>query len=54
LRDLIVGGAVSFHLDAFLLPGDDDIVGVSTHVDDVEEIHNGEVVEVARLMLVLF
>jgi hypothetical protein len=51
---VIVVGVVSFHLDAFLLPGDDDVVDVSINVDDVVEIHSGEVIEVARLMLVLF
>jgi hypothetical protein len=40
--DMIVGGAVGFHLIALLLPGDDDIASVPAGV------------EVARLMLVLF
>jgi hypothetical protein len=51
---VIVHGAVGFHFDAFLLPGDGEVGSVSTNVGGVAEIRSGEVVEVARLMLVLF
>jgi hypothetical protein len=51
---MIVGGAVSFHLDAFLLPGSDDVADISIYIDDIAETRSGELVEVARLILVLF
>jgi hypothetical protein len=48
---VVVGGAVGLHFDAFLLPGNDDVGGVPTKVDDVVEISGGEVVEVVGLMM---
>jgi hypothetical protein len=42
---LIVGGAVGFHFFALLLPGNDDIAGVPTSIDD-------GVMEVAAPLLV--
>jgi hypothetical protein len=51
---MIVGGAVGLHLVVLLLPGDDDVAGVSAIVDDSVEVACGAVIEVARLMLVLF
>jgi hypothetical protein len=51
LRDVVVGGAVGLHFNAFLLPGDDDATSVSTSVDDIAEIDRGEVIEVVGLML---
>jgi hypothetical protein len=51
LRDVVIGGTVSFYLDTLLLPGDDDIASVPADVDDVVEVSRGEVVEVAGLVL---
>jgi hypothetical protein len=51
---MIVGGAVGLHLVALLLPSDDDFVGVPAGVDDSAEVACGAVIEVGRLMLVLF
>jgi hypothetical protein len=51
---MIVGGAVGLHLIALLLPGNDDVVGVPADIDDNAEVACGAVVEVARLMLVLY
>jgi hypothetical protein len=47
----VVGGTVGLHFDTFLLLGNDDVAGVPANVDDIVEISRGEVVEVARLML---
>jgi hypothetical protein len=51
---MIVGGAIGLHLVVLLLPGDDDVAGVPTNIDDSAEVACGAVIEVARLMLVLF
>jgi hypothetical protein len=51
---MIVGGAVGLHLVTLLVPGDDDIVGILAGIDNSVEVTFGAVVEVARLMLVLF
>jgi hypothetical protein len=51
-RELIVGGAVGFHFFALLLPGNDDITGVSASVDDGMKVACGRVVEVAAPLLV--
>jgi hypothetical protein len=49
---LIAGGAVGFHFFALLLPGNDDIAGVPTSVDDGTEVAHGGVVEVTAPLLV--
>jgi hypothetical protein len=51
---MIVGGAIGLHLVTLMLPGDDDVAGVPAGVDDSAEVACGAIVEVARLMLVLF
>jgi hypothetical protein len=51
-RVLVVGGAMGFHFFALLLPGNDDIAGVSTSVDDGSKVTHGEVVEVTASLLV--
>jgi hypothetical protein len=51
---MIRGRAVGLHLITLLLPGNDDLAGVPAGVDDSAEVPCGAVVEVARLMLVLF
>jgi hypothetical protein len=52
--DMIVGGAVGLHLIAPLLSGDDDIAGVPAGVNDSAEVACGAIVEVSRMILVLF
>jgi hypothetical protein len=47
-----MGGAVGFHVFAFLLPGNDDIAGVPANVDDGAKVVRGGVVEVASPPLV--
>jgi hypothetical protein len=49
---LVAGGAVGFHFFALLLPGNDDIAGVPTSVDDSSKVTRGEVVEVTASLLV--
>jgi hypothetical protein len=51
LRDVVIGGTISFYLDTLLLPGDDDIASVPADVEDVAEVGRGDVIEVARLVL---
>jgi hypothetical protein len=48
LRDVVIGGTVSFYLDTLLLLGDDDIASIPA---DVAKVGCGEVVEVAGLVL---
>jgi hypothetical protein len=50
---VVIDGAVGFHFDVLLLPGNDDVASVPADVDDIAEIDRREVVEVARLMLLL-
>jgi hypothetical protein len=51
-RQLIVGGVVGFHFFMLLLPGNDDIAGVPTSVDDSVKVARGGDVEVAAPLLV--
>ncbi|RLM64679.1 hypothetical protein C2845_PM16G02110 [Panicum miliaceum] len=51
-RELIAGGAVGFHFFALLLPGNDDIAGVPTSVDDGAKVARGGVMEVAAPLLI--
>jgi hypothetical protein len=34
VRELIVGGAIGFHFFTLLLPGNDDVAGIPSSVDD--------------------
>jgi hypothetical protein len=45
-EDMIVGGAIDLHLIALLLPGDDDVAGVSASIDDSAEVTRGGVIGV--------
>lgn len=47
---MFVGGAVAFFCNALLLPGDDDVMGVTAGIDDIAEIGCGEVVEVSSIV----
>jgi hypothetical protein len=51
-RELIAGGALGFHFFALWLPGNDDIVGVPTSIDDSTKVACGGVVEVTTPLLV--
>jgi hypothetical protein len=51
-RDMTVGGAIGLHLIALLLPGDGDIAGIPTGIDDGAEVTCRGVVEVASPPLV--
>jgi hypothetical protein len=51
-RELIAGGAVGFHFFTLLLPGNDDMVGVSGSIDDGTKVAHGGVVEVNAPLLV--
>jgi hypothetical protein len=48
---VLIGKAVGFHINVLLLPGDDDIASVPANVDDIAKIGRGEVIEVAKPML---
>jgi hypothetical protein len=50
---VVIGGAVDFHFDMLLLPGDNDVASVPANIDSIAVVGHGEVVKVARLLLVL-
>jgi hypothetical protein len=45
-RELIADGVLGFHFFTLLLPGNDDIAGVPSSVDDGTKVTRGGVVEV--------
>jgi threonine/homoserine/homoserine lactone efflux protein len=51
-RVLIAGGAVGFHFYVLLPPGNDDIAGVPTSMDDGMKVARGVVVEITTPLLV--